>query len=246
MSVQQCTVQSGPLSPVSAFPAVRFLYNYLVALDSLDFASHAPSRFFADAATFYHADNSVTRSSEAIWNSTKSSFAQFEFMFHQTCITRIFGTDLKTSTPGQMLIISLQTIMLCRLKNWEEERMVQVPKTFDFVIGPVEPRRRRNERAADEHAEGAAQGDDEGEGVANEDEDAPPAGAAQEQDQLDQEDNESDRGCEGLHIYEAREWWDTGVLARAIAEKEKEDEKKRFRSFLTTCNGFLGQGRRNS
>ncbi|KAK8211059.1 hypothetical protein IWZ01DRAFT_307619 [Phyllosticta capitalensis] len=228
---------TGSVTAYSAVPALRFLHGYLSALDSNDLDSYSPKTFYADAALYHGADGTTYRSDQEIWDATKTRFQDFEFMHHQTCVTRVFGPNVKSLAPGEKHVVNAQAIMLYRLKGWEEERMFEIPRMFEFVIGRVE----------DAPSQPTENGDAEeaGDGTVADAED----GAAQEREETQagaQESNSVDekRGYQGLQIYEARVWWDSGALARAIEEKAKEESKRRFREILTLNNGFLGQGRR--
>ncbi|KAK8435770.1 hypothetical protein IWX49DRAFT_398978 [Phyllosticta citricarpa] len=129
---------TGSVTAYSAVPALRFLHGYLSALDSNNLAAFSPKTFFTDAALYHAADGTTYRSDQEIWDATKTRFQDMEFMHHQTCVTRVFGPDVKRLGCGEKHVINSQTIMLCRLKGWEEERMLEIPRVFEFVIGKVE------------------------------------------------------------------------------------------------------------
>ncbi|GME25149.1 hypothetical protein GTA08_BOTSDO11386 [Neofusicoccum parvum] len=229
MAQPQCSsmhTHTGSLTPYTDIPALRVVHGYLSALDSLDFDTSDSNVFFADDAVFFDTTNNVYRSSEAIWNGIKSRFGDFEFMHHQTCLARVFGSDVRCLKDGERHVVSVQAVMLCRLKGWEEERIVEIPRMFEFIVGTVqepapEPREERTQHDAGALGEGP-------EGREMEDENA---GAALR----------PKRGYQGLHIYEGRVWWDSGVIAKAVEEKAKEEERRRFREIMTMNNGFLGQ-----
>ncbi|KAK7517692.1 hypothetical protein IWZ03DRAFT_414534 [Phyllosticta citriasiana] len=224
---------TGSVTAYSTVPALRFLHGYLSALDSNNLAAFSPKTFFSDAALYHAADGTTYRSDQEIWDATKTRFEDMEFMHHQTCVTRVFGPDVKRLRCGEKHVINSQTMMLCRLKGWEEERMLEIPRVFEFVIGKVEdaplsPLPRNDEE------------EDAGEDAENAGDDAP----QQREETAEPTALDEKRGHQGLQIYEARVWWDSGALARAIEEKNKEEQKRRFREILTLNNGFLGQGRR--
>lgn len=212
MAQTQCPsmyTHMGSLTPYTDIPALRIVNGYLNALDSLDFETHEGGVFFADDAAFFDATNNTYRSSDSIWTGIKSRFGDFEFMHHQTCLARVFGPDVRSLKEGERHVVSVQAVMLCRLKGWEEERIVEIPRMFEFIVGTVE------EPASEEIPD---------EGIEAEEQVSRPK-----------------RGYQGLHIYEGKVWWDSGVLAKAIEEKKKEDERHRFRRIMTLNNGFLGQ-----
>ncbi|EKG12272.1 hypothetical protein MPH_10577 [Macrophomina phaseolina MS6] len=215
----------GPLTLHTDLPALRIVQAYLSALDSLDFGASEPSVWFADDAAFFDATNNTYHSAETIWNGIKTRFEGFEFVHHQTCIARVFGPDVRRLKEGERHVVSVQAIMLCRLKNWEEEKMIEIPRMFEFVVGMVEE-------------PAPATSPDEGQDAGG------PAGDPEARD-IQEGNVESSlsqrRGYQGLHIYEGRVWWDSGVLAKAIEERQKEEERRRFRQIMTMSNGFLGQ-----
>lgn len=210
---QSLYTHMGSLTPYTHLPALRILHGYFSALDSLDFDTNDSNILFADNAAFFDSTNNVYRSCGTIWDGIKARFEKFEFMHHQACITRVMGPDVRSLNHGERHVVSVQAIMLCRLKDWEEERTVEIPRMFEFVIGKVE-------EPASESTSEEEQQDDIGE---------------------EAEAPQSKRGYQGLHIYEARVWWDTGVLTKAIQDKAKEEERQRFREIMTMNNGFLGQ-----
>ncbi|OJD30822.1 uncharacterized protein BKCO1_5500043 [Diplodia corticola] len=229
MAQTQCPsmyTHMGSLTSYADIPALRIAHGYLAALDSLDFEAHDPTIFFADNAAFFDSTNSVYRSSAAIWTGIKSRFGDFEFMHHQTCLTRVLGPDVRSLKNGERHVVSVQAIMLCRLKGWEEERIVEVPRMFEFIVGPVEA---PAPAAADTEPDEGVELDAEAEA------------RDVHEDHVDAAPRPAKRGYQGLHIYEGKVWWDSGALTRAIEEKKKEDERRRFRDIMTLNNGFLGQ-----
>lgn len=223
---------TGSVTPHSAVPALRFLHGYLSALDSDDLAAYSSKTFFANAALYHAADGTTYRSDQEIWDATKTRFQDMEFTHHQACVTRVFGPDVKRLGCGEKHVINSQTIMLYRLKGWEEERMLEIPRMFEFVVGRVED-------APSSPSPENGQGQEEDENAENVEDEAPQGreGTA-EPTTVDEK-----RGYQGLQIYEARVWWDSGALARAIEERNKEEQKRRFREIMSLNNGFLGQGR---
>lgn len=215
----------GSLTPYTDIPSLRIVEGYFSALDSLDFDANAPGVLFADNAAFFDTTNNTYHSAETIWNGVKNRFEGFGFVHHQTCVTRVFGPDVRSLKEGDRHVVSVQAIMLCRLKDWEEEKMIEIPRMFEFVIGTVEEPAPATSQEEQQDSEELAEETD----------------SRDIQEESVESSPQPKRGYQGLHIYEGRVWWDSGVLAKAIEERKKEEERRRFRQIMTINNGFLGQ-----
>lgn len=215
----------GSLTPYTDIPSLRIVEGYFSALDSLDFDANAPGVLFADNAAFFDTTNNTYHSAETIWNGIKNRFEGFGFVHHQTCVTRVFGPDVRSLKEGDRHVVSVQAIMLCRLKDWEEEKMIEIPRMFEFVIGTAEEPAPATSQEEQQDSEELAEETD----------------SRDIQEESVESSPQPKRGYQGLHIYEGRVWWDSGVLAKAIEERKKEEERRRFRQIMTINNGFLGQ-----